>query len=150
MGTNYYSVTKRYRDLERDGDLRYETLGTQEKLHIGKSSAGWHFGLHVFPETGIHDIEGWVPYLLCSDRVIVDEYGEELTYEKLINVITQRGREEPCNWSDDMLYRNFAERVWLRQSRSRHLGLHYWELLLMLFFQTVFVFLCTFYPITSR
>ena len=110
MGTNYYSVTKRYRDLERDGDLRYETLGTQEKLHIGKSSAGWHFGLHVFPETGIHDIEGWVPYLLCSDRVIVDEYGEELTYEKLINVITQRGREEPCNWSDDMLYRNFAER----------------------------------------
>ena len=118
MGTNYYSVTKRYRDLDKryrdlesrqDTRLRYETLGTQEKLHIGKCSGGWHFGLHVIPEIGICDIEGWVPYLLSSDRVIVDEYGEELTYEELISVITQRGRKEPNDWSNEMLHRNFAE-----------------------------------------
>lgn len=71
MGTNYYCEHKNF------------------NLHLGKSSAGWVFALHVYPERGIYDLSDWEP--LMAESVIVDEYDRIMTQEQMMRVITQRG-----------------------------------------------------------
>lgn len=84
MGTNYY----------------YETAGSDpcphcgrgddsEKLHIGKSSAGWAFSLHIIPDKGINSLEDWQK-LWASGGQIRNEYGEYECVEGMLSVITQR------------------------------------------------------------
>jgi len=48
MGTNYYLVKN-----ERPPCPCCERTYVQERLHIGKSSGGWCFALHVIPEMGM-------------------------------------------------------------------------------------------------
>ena len=50
MGTNYYLYQKP--DCECCGR-------PFEPLHIGKSSAGWCFALHIMPEDGISTLLDW-------------------------------------------------------------------------------------------
>lgn len=50
MGTNYYLHTKP--DCECCGR-------GFEPLHIGKSSGGWCFSLHVMPEDNINTLDDW-------------------------------------------------------------------------------------------
>jgi len=107
MGTNYYSVKKGVEEM--DSDSFWALRGSEHCLHIGKSSGGWCFSLHVIPELNIHDLPGWVPYLLDQDRVIVDEYREVVTYEHLLSIITDRRREKPCTWTQEMYDKNYAE-----------------------------------------
>jgi|688.fasta_scaffold329841_2 hypothetical protein len=107
MGTNYYSVKKGVEKL--DSDSFWSLKGEEDLLHIGKSSAGWCFSLHIIPEFNIHDLPGWVPYLFDQDRLIINEYREVLTYEEMIAIITARGREKPCTWTQEMYDRNHAE-----------------------------------------
>ena len=108
MGTNYYSVHRSV-DLETfDGwDLRHSEDG--RCLHIGKSSGGWCFSLHVIPDRGITSLGAWVPILIDPERAIVDEYLEELDWEKMMRTITARGRKEPANWDHERYERNYAE-----------------------------------------
>lgn len=84
MGTNYY----------------YETVGSQpcptcgrgsdsEKLHIGKSSAGWAFSLHIIPYKDIRSLDDWQK-LWAQGGQIRDEYGESVTVEEMLRTITQR------------------------------------------------------------
>lgn len=75
MGTNYYCEHKNF------------------NLHLGKSSAGWVFALHVYPERGIFDLYDWEP--LMNDSVIVDEYERIMTPDQMIRIITQRGASMP-------------------------------------------------------
>jgi len=50
MGTNYYLYPA----------SPCKACGrSYEAKHIGKSSAGWCFLLHVIPEEGINDLEDW-------------------------------------------------------------------------------------------
>lgn len=72
MGTNYY----------------LQLPGESETLHIGKSSFGWCFSLHVIPERGIHDLDDWRP--LFEAGQIRDEYGKPRTVQEMIHVITDR------------------------------------------------------------
>lgn len=72
MGTNYY----------------VEIPGEEEELHLGKSSGGWCFALHVIPERGLNDLEDWKP--LLKKGYITDEYQKRLTYEEVLSVITDR------------------------------------------------------------
>lgn len=81
MGTNYY-FKKPF----------------AKPLHIGKSSAGWCFSLHVMPEKGINSIFDWILVLTKPGRIL-DEYGSTLTRQELIDRIADRSW--PKDWEDD-------------------------------------------------
>ncbi len=89
MGTNYYLTEK----------PPCECCGREyEQLHIGKSSAGWTFALHVAdPDDDCpvvpRDLLGWRE-LLGGPGAIKDEYGRELSSSQMIDVIANRGRKE--------------------------------------------------------
>lgn len=66
MGTNYYLQEKPPCDK----------CGREfERLHIGQSSAGWCFALHVIPELGINNLADWKKRWEEHPSVIRDEYG---------------------------------------------------------------------------
>lgn len=108
MGTNYYSV---HRDVDLDKfdgwDLRYDEEG--RCLHIGKSSGGWCFSLHVIPERGINSLRDWIEVFIDPERVIINEYREEIGLEEMMRVITQRSRPPGNEWDQATLDRNCAE-----------------------------------------
>ncbi len=61
-----------------------------DRKHIGKSSAGWCFALHVYPDEGIFDLADWQFKWATSACDIVDEYGRKTTPEQMLSVITER------------------------------------------------------------
>ena len=62
-----------------------------EERHIGKSSGGWCFALHVYPEEGILTLEDWMTKWTTDPQgVIRNEYEEVLSVEEMIAVITKR------------------------------------------------------------
>jgi hypothetical protein len=79
MGTNYY--------VEEQEPCK--CCGRPyEDLHIGKSSAGWCFSLHVIPERNLNDLNDWIDFLKC--KRILNEYGEDVLLVNLISEITNR------------------------------------------------------------
>lgn len=85
MGTNYY--------LEAEEPC--DKCGHQpSRLHIGKSSYGWYFTMHIIPEEGINTLGDWIK-LMESGRQIVDEYGQKLTVGDMMDVIVNRKRPDP-------------------------------------------------------
>lgn len=61
------------------------------KIHIGKSSGGWCFQLHVIPELGLNDWEDWHDYIRRSyDHQIVNEEGRDISTAELWYIVTQR------------------------------------------------------------
>lgn len=84
MGTNYYIAT-----------LCPHCNHFEEKLHIGKSSYGWVFSLHVTDE--IKTLGDWITRLTNLQIInglqekIYDEYCAEITLLELLDVITKRG-----------------------------------------------------------
>ena len=79
MGTNYYLGEK---DPCRECGRPYE------QLHIGKSSFGWHFSLHVIPEMEINNLEDWKK--VWKGKKIFDEYGLKISWVKMLSIITER------------------------------------------------------------
>lgn len=59
-------------------------------LHIGKSSAGWCFSLHVIPEKGITNLGEWQERFARPGSYIKDEYGDVVTPEDMLERITKR------------------------------------------------------------
>jgi hypothetical protein len=96
MGTNYY--------LKRDV---CEHCGrAAETLHIGKSSYGWCFGLHVDDEHELTTLGAWREAWAQPGTVIVDEYERPLTPDAMFECITDRAAyalpgkapfRHPCN-----------------------------------------------------
>ena len=84
MGTNYYVEAK---------EPCKECGRPHEEIHIGKSSAGWCFSLHVIPELNIHNLDDWKQF--WKGKTIKDEYGNTITKKKMFNTITNR--EWNCN-----------------------------------------------------
>jgi hypothetical protein len=79
MGTNYYIASKaRCHHCGEAGPER----------HLGKSSAGWCFSLHVYPDEGIHTLDDWRP--LIASNPIRNEYGESITPDEMLATITGR------------------------------------------------------------
>lgn len=60
-----------------------------EPKHIGKSSHGWVFALHVYPDEGIKDLDDWSEQWLTGGQ-IKDEYGRDVTPEEMLSEITNR------------------------------------------------------------
>jgi hypothetical protein len=106
LGTNYYSVK---RGVDYEADSHWDLRGTEEFIHIGKSSLGWCFSLHVVPEFRINTYEDWVRMFIDPDRIIISEYNEVIPYTKMISIITARARPDPCTWDAEKLERNYAE-----------------------------------------
>ena len=82
MGTNYY--------LEED--VCCECDKPNKRLHIGKSSGGWCFSLHVIPEEGLTDFDTWfVRWMKEHHRSrIVDEYGGLVTAGEMYAIVKNR------------------------------------------------------------
>ena len=59
-----------------------------ESKHIGNSSVGWCFSLHVYPDEGINTLQDWRKYL--EGKNIKDEYGNTITFDNLMERITKR------------------------------------------------------------
>lgn len=84
MGTNYYVET--HPPCEKCGR-------EYKQLHIGKSSFGWVFHLHIYPEDGINDLPDWERIFngeVYPKVKIVDEYDRPVTAKAMLQHITQR------------------------------------------------------------
>lgn len=94
MGTNYYFSTKKYRDMPRVEYTENEYGDGIRGIHIGKSSMGWCFSLHVYPEYNINILEDWKNIINNDDEgLIVDENGDIISVDDLIEIITSRRKE---------------------------------------------------------
>ena len=87
MGTNYF--------ISLGSDKTCDHCGhtvEAKKFHIGKSSAGWCFGLHVEPNDKEHpqNLDDWREAFDAG--VITNEYDEVIRADVMIHTITQRTR----------------------------------------------------------
>jgi len=102
MGTNYY-VAKTINCPHCGDEI---IVGRDDSLHIGKSSGGWCFTLHVIPEERLHTWEDWKEFL--KHKVIVDEYGDEMTLNEFRPVVEDREWGRRITRSDEEMRRNHA------------------------------------------
>lgn len=91
MGTNYYFVADPCPHCGRNG----------ERLHIGKSSGGWCFALHIDQDNGINDLPDW--QARWSAGKIEDEYGHAQTTEEMFDIVTERSIN-PEDWNGRKWY----------------------------------------------
>lgn len=110
MGTNYYLTNCEYCQqhgikAEKQRNNHYylddnnvcEYCGNEyNKLHIGKSSSGWKFALHIIPEKGINTLDDWRNIWNDINVNIYNEYGESLTITELEYIITKRIVNKKC------------------------------------------------------
>lgn len=85
-----------------------ETLNSEyyQRIHIGKSSAGWRFGLCVYPtenprfkgeswndhylDKPIESLDDWIELFNDPCNYIEDEYGIRISKEVMLDIITNR------------------------------------------------------------
>jgi len=115
MGTNYYWYPKAACECCK---REYPSI------HIGKSSSGWCFGLHVFNKyeideeiqkyvtEDIKNLEDW-KMLWNSCGYILNEYEEIVSTDEMLSIITDRKDYGIKNWdewrrklNDDPFYSN--------------------------------------------
>lgn len=89
MGTNYYYFREICQHCRRGDD----------PIHIGKSSMGWAFGLHIDQFEGINCLDDWEQRFRVPGSVIKDEYGSEITVEEMMETILNRARDEKIGWT---------------------------------------------------
>ena len=94
MGTNYYLVKGEHYPEYNNGSIISHMLkwgtGRPPMIHIGKSSAGWCFGLHVYPDFAIKTLDDWKNFttkMLADGWHIEDEYRTVYTPEQLWNEV---------------------------------------------------------------
>lgn len=99
MGTNFYAVTETApacSHCKRGADI--------VRYHVGKSSAGWCFSLHV--DEDLPDLDAWIALLDRPGITIEDEYGTVLNLAELLAIIRHRSRGAPP--TGEMLQGNYA------------------------------------------
>lgn len=100
MGTNYYLSSEPCPHCGRRQPVR----------HIGKSSAGWCFALHVYQDEGIKDLADWDVLFSQEGAVISSDHGVTLTRDQMIAVITERKWERDAYWTTEKYRENCAQR----------------------------------------
>lgn len=60
------------------------------RIHIGKSSAGWRFGLAVYPEFNIRNLDDWNKLFRSRDTIIINEEHYQIKPSEMLRVITKR------------------------------------------------------------
>jgi hypothetical protein len=94
MGTNYYWYEKPNCDCCGRG---------YEPIHIGKSSGGWCFSLHIVPEMNINTLEDWKFAWVKDGSWIEDEYNKIISPFEMRSIITERSWN-PKKLPDDLWY----------------------------------------------
>ena len=97
MGTNYY-----HHDIICP-TCQHAAVVT----HIGKSSGGWCFSLHVYPEDGINDLADWEARWTAGE--IRDEYGGVILPAAMRNTVTDRSWATRCQLPPEWYGQNYAE-----------------------------------------
>ena len=101
MGTNFYWYPK---------PPCKECGHVAEEVHIGKSSSGWCFSLHVDPNEGINNLGDWIERFRRPNSYIRDEYGKAMTPEEMLERITERkGKPHEERQYLDSFYRGEAD-----------------------------------------
>ncbi len=80
MGTNYYLQHGVCECCKKPESTR----------HIGKSSGGWCFSLHVYQEEGINTLDDWKKLWETEKNKIVNEYDEVVSVEDMLDTIINR------------------------------------------------------------
>ncbi len=80
MGTNYY--------LEEV--VCPHCNKADKSTHIGKSSFGWCFSLHVYPLDGLATWAAWKERIVFGEGRIVDEYGTVIMTQDFFDVVEKR------------------------------------------------------------
>lgn len=94
MGTNYYWI-------HRENVCSKCRRADEIRLHIGKSSMGWCFSLHVYPTEEDHhegcrpkepikNLEGWEKMFAIEGSHIENEDSVVITPEEMVNIITRK------------------------------------------------------------
>lgn len=97
MGTNFYWF----------GHCR--ECGHLERIHIGKSSGGWYFNLHVYPGR-IENLDEWKERFGDEGSFILNEYTARVFTEEMLGVIQDReGSKDFAKPEQEFLDRNYAE-----------------------------------------
>ena len=102
MGTNYYWCSTNQCPTCHH---------IEAPLHIGKSSAGWAFGLRIHPEQDINTLDDWKKKWMTGE--IKDEYNKVITAQEMINVITNRAHIYGLKYRSDN-----QENSWLQISKG--------------------------------
>lgn len=104
MGTNYYLHLNNCPTCHKSENI----------LHIGKSSAGWVFALHVgtpdsteYPKVP-ENLESWENLFRSPEHAILDEYGTLISPEELSKIIRERSWPNPREWTPEEYRRNHA------------------------------------------
>lgn len=95
--------------LAAEAVLRSATIKEGE-LHIGKSSAGWCFSLHVIPDEGLNSLDDWKERWSRPGAIIKDEYGDVVTPEEMLSRITERRYVGKGGRTESQLAANYATR----------------------------------------
>lgn len=113
MGTNYYLIEPGSEPCPHCG-----TENAPRKRHIGKSSAGWCFSLHVYPEDGINDLDEWLPLFAGEIR---DEYGTLIDAFEMRKKITQRSWQQwgERQWGKHTSFGYLSEADWHEKNNSQ-------------------------------
>ena len=93
MSTNYY--------LHKPSNTKCNHCGHDPEsenniIHIGKSSYGWCFALHVNSALGINTLEDWKLKWAEEGMKIKNEYGDDVPAVDMLDIITTR---RAGNWS---------------------------------------------------
>jgi hypothetical protein len=103
MGTNYHAKITTKPACPTCGHTEI-----QDRLHIGKSSAGWCFSLHVIPEHGLTSWETWDAFLRRPDVMIVDEYDRSVTADDMTRIVSNRKWYRDATLSPEWMANNNA------------------------------------------
>ena len=69
-----------------------------DSWHIGKSSYGWCFSLHVIPSIGINSLEDWQKKWEIPGSQIGNEYGDIISIIEMNRIITERSHVNKVSW----------------------------------------------------
>lgn len=94
MGTNYYHVAETFDNVP-------------DRIHIGKSSGGWCFALHVDAEQNINGLDDWKNKFMAANSHIVNEYGDTVSVDEMLDIILNR-KWKPHVVTPEFLDRNYA------------------------------------------
>jgi hypothetical protein len=95
MGTNFYWITGQ--EIKEECPHCGHEYTKPEEIHIGKSSGGWCFALHVYPEKGITVLDHWIDIWSKAQKGehIKNEYGDIIPWTEMLANIADR-----ANWFD--------------------------------------------------